>query len=377
MKELIITYIIIVILQLIYTIYVPVSNFNNVTGENVIKDPVKKKQIEKFIEDKIKILIDKAKNMNYSDWIKYVEKNSLYEYDGMKMYLFVWKYIDKDRMNVVVHPEKRLLGIAWDDFYKDYNERLINIQHTLSSNAIINMYNHSDIGDIDSLEYYWIDPLYQNTKTGNLSVKKKSLFTKFSFKEQNISGIIGMGYNKPDPTTHKMYKRFTYLNKLELAIGSLVTIVLSLVISKLNTVKYTKIKAFIFLILINLYILIFNNTESQVSKIVDENRKIETVNSNILNLSFLSSINLFILSTLYYSNKDLFVETSAFFGMTILLLLLATYKSASQNTVFDLIKITVTNTFLFNYAVILNMIILGSFMFYTFSKSFKKGLIYI
>jgi hypothetical protein len=280
-------------------------------------------------------------------------------------------------MNVVVHPEKRLLGMSWTDFYDNYNERLINIQHTLSSNAVINMYNHSDVGQIDSLDYYWIDPLYKNTRTGNLSVKKKSLFTQFSFKDQNISGIIGMGYNKPDPTTHKMYKRFTYINKLELLIGSLVTIVLSLVISKLNTVKYTKIKAFIFLILINLYILIFNNTESQVSKIVDENRKIETVNSNILNLSFLSSINLFILTTLYYSNKDLFVETSVFFGMTIFLLLLATYKSTSQNTIFDLIKITVTNTFIFNYAVILNIIILSNFMFYTFSKSFKKGLIYV
>lgn len=119
------------------------------------------------------------------------------------------------------------------------------------------------------------------------------------------------------------------------------------------------------------------NSESQVSKIVDENLKIETVNKNILNLSFLSSINLFILNILYYSNKDLFIETSVFFGMTIFLLLLATYKSTSQNSIYDLISVTITNTYIFNYAVILNILILANFIFYTFSKSFKKGFIYI
>jgi hypothetical protein len=374
MKELIITYIVIVILQLIYTIYVPVSS-NNETNKIIVNDKEKAKKIDKFIKNKLKILMDKANNMKYSDWLNYLEKNASYEYDGIKMYIFVWENIDKNKMSVVIHPDDNLNGLSWDDFYKDSNEVLLNTTNAISDDVTLNMYKISREGAFDFLEYYWVDPIYK------ISVKKNSIFTKFSFQNKNainpINGVIGMGYNLENLTDEHMYKRFTYVSKVEFIMGSLITIILSLIISKLNTVKNTKIKAFSFLIFINLYIFFFMNSESQVSKIVDENLKIETVNKNILNLSFLSSINLFILNILYYSNKDLFIETSVFFGMTIFLLLLATYKSTSQNSIYDLISVTITNTYIFNYAVILNILILANFIFYTFSKSFKKGFIYI
>jgi hypothetical protein len=227
------------------------------------------------------------------------------------------------------------------------------------------MYTNSNEGRYDTLGYYWVDPLYQQ------SVRKKSVFTKFSFKKEDISGLIGMGYNMENLTIKNEFKRFSYISKPELIMGSLITIIISLVISKLNTVKYVKLKAFVFLILINIYIFIFINTHGSVGKTADENEKITNVNASILNLSFLSTVNLFILNTLYSSNKDLFVETSVIFGMTVFLLLLATYKSTDQNSIYDLIKARLTNTFIFNYAAILNILIMSNFIFHTFSKSFK------
>jgi len=367
MKELIITYIIIVIIQLVYSIYVPViaDEGQIKLGKNIITDPKEEIKIQKFIKGKLDLLMEKANKMNYFDWLEYVKKNSKYEYNGIKLYIFTWINIDNDKMVVVQYPDETLEGLSWIDFLKEHNEHFLNIQYTLSKNVPLIMYTNSNEGRYDTSGYYWVDPLYQQ------SVRKKSVFTKFSFKKEDISGLIGMGYNMENLTIKNEFKRFSYISKPELIMGSLITIIISLVISKLNTVKYVKLKAFVFLILINIYIFIFINTHGSIGKTADENEKITNVNAGILNLSFLSTVNLFILNTLYSSNKDLFVETSVIFGMTVFLLLLATYKSTDQNSIYDLIKARLTNTFIFNYAAILNILIMSNFIFHTFSKSFK------
>ena len=367
MKELIITYIIIVIIQLVYSIYVPViaDEGQIKLGKNIITDPKEEIKIQKFIKEKLKIIMEKANKMNYFDWLEYVKKNSEYEYNGIKLYVFTWINVDDDKMIVVTYPDKTLEGLPWIDFLKQHNEQILNTKYTLSKNVPLIMYTNSNEERFDISGYYWIDPIYDQ------SVRKKSVFTKFSFKKENINGLIGMGYNMENLTVKNEFKRFDYISKPELIIGSLITIIISLVISKLNTVKYTKIKAWIFLILINLYIFIFINTDVTLGKTADENEKITNVNASILNLSFLSSVNLFILNTIYSSNKDLFVETSVIFGMTVFLLLIATYKSTDQNSIYDLIKVRLTNTFIFNYAAILNVLIMLNFIVYTFSKSFK------
>jgi len=304
--------------------------------------------------------------MDYFEWIKYVQKNSFYEYNGMKIYVFAWTYIDTNKMNIVQYPDKKLQDLSWSDFMKEHSEIILDTKYNLSKNVPLNMYNNSTEDHYDISAYYWIDPIYDQ------SVRKKSVFTKFDFKKQNISGIIGMGFNVENITLKNEFKYFTYINKSELLIGSLITIIISLVISRLNTVKNSKLKALIFLIISNLFIFIFNNTQGHFSKIQSENEKITAINSSLLNLSFLSTVNLFVLTTLYSSDKDLFVETSVIFSMTVLLLMTATYKSTNQNSLFDLIKVRLTNTFIFNFAVLLNLLIMGNFIFYTFSKSFKS-----
>ena len=368
MKELIITYIIIVILQLVYSIYVPlvIDKKNVYLNNHLITEPTKEIKICEFIKSKLIKLMESANKMKYSDWINYVKKNSLYEFDGIKMYVFNWTNINNtDKMMLVNYPDKKLEELTWEDFLQIHDEIILNSKYTLSKNIPLNMYNNAIEGHYDLLSYYWIDPIYEK------SVRKKTLFTKFYFKKENISGVIGIGINIENLSNQNQFKYFNYISKPELIIGSLISITISLVISKLHTVKNAQIKAFIFLIIINLYIIIFNNTQDHISKIANENEKITTINSNILNLSFLSSVNLFILSTIYTTNKDLFVETSVIFILTVLLLLMAIYKLTNQNTIYELIKVRLTNTFIFNYAVLLNIIIITNFIFYTFSKRFK------
>jgi hypothetical protein len=367
MKEIILTYVVIVIIQLLYTIYVPIDATKKsiLLDKHLINTSDKELEANKFIEEKLRIIIGKADKMNYSEWLEYVRENSEYEFDGQKIYIFGWKYVEQEKMVLEVYPDKNLQGLSWSDFYSQFKNIILDARNTISTSVPYTMYEISNENEFDFSTYYWIDPLYEQ------SVRKKSVFTKYYFEKENKKGIIGMGYNVQNLTFETQYKNFTYIEKIELAIGSLISLVIAIVISKLHTVKSPNLKAFCFLLFSNLFILFYVNTQGHISKVSDENKRITSINANILNLSFLSSVNLFILSTIYSTDKDLFVETSVIFSMTVLLLMIASYKNTSQNSIFDLIGTRVTNTFIFNYAVALNLLIMGNFIFYAFSKSFK------
>ena len=367
MKEIIITYILIVIIQLLFTILLPIelSKETLETNKNVIHSYEKQDEMTKFVKEKIKIIMEKQDEMSYNEWIKFVKNNSLYEFNGSKFYIFVWKYDGVDEMILEVYPDKRYEGLSWYNFYIHFNQLILDSEHSVSENVPMTMFNDSEVDRYNNLTYYWIDGLNKQ------SVKKKSIYTRFNFEKEHKTGIIGLGFVIKNESAVNEYKYFNYIGKVELFIGSLITLVISLVISKLHTVKNANLKAFIFLLFSNLFIFFFNNTQGHISKVVDENMNITSINANILNLSFLSSINLFILSTMYSSNKDLFIETSVIFSMTVLLLMIASYKNTNQNSIFDLIKARITNTFIFDFAVALNLIIMINFVTYVFSKSFK------
>ena len=127
MKELIITYIIIVILQLVYSIYVPVTSLN--INNYFITDPVKEIEIKKFIEMKLDKIMEKANKMDYFEWINYVKKNSVYEYNGLKLYIFAWSNISDKKMILVNYPDDKLVGLSWSDFLKEHNEIILNSKY--------------------------------------------------------------------------------------------------------------------------------------------------------------------------------------------------------------------------------------------------------
>ena len=359
MKQLIITYIIIVIFQLIYTIYVPMS----IDNENIVivDDEKKEEKIQNFIKEKLKILIDASHKMSYTDWLTYLKKNSNYEYEGNKLYVFAWKYSDIE-MSVVNYPDKTLNNSSQTDFFSKLTETTIKKKYNLSIDAPKNMFLLSKLNTFDTLTYFWID---YNIKD---YVKKKSVFTKFSFDNSKITGIIGMGYNIENLHLNNKYKNFQYIYKPELLLGSVISIILSLFIIKIDSRKYYKTKAFVYLIIFNIYIFLFINIPGNLIKINDENQKIKKINSSILSLSFLSSIFLFILTNVRTKNNSLFIELSLLFSISIILLLTSIYKSTNQNSIFDITGATITNTFLYNYAVLINFIIFINFFNYLFYK---------
>ena len=77
-----------------------------------------------------------------------------------------------------------------------------------------------------------------------------------------------------------------------------------------------------------------------VSNYENEKNNIQSINSKILGISFLSTVNLFVINYLE-SNKKLFVETVMVYSVSILLLLIALYQSINQTIkLFDSYNLT-------------------------------------
>ncbi len=126
----------------------------------------------------------------------------------------------------------------------------------------------------------------------------------------------------------------------------------------------------------HLYILSFLDTDEPYSSdIQTEIQKEQDIGSSILGMSFLSGVNIFIMNFIYQNKKELFLEISAMFGVSILLLLVAIYKAAHKNYLSDLISARITNQLVFNLAVFLNGFIIMNFIFYTLFYIYKKKLI--
>ena len=105
-----------------------------------------------------------------------------------------------------------------------------------------------------------------------------------------------------------------------------------------------------------------------VSTVDYEASKIDEINKSILNISFLSSVNIFIIQLLYKKNFNLFIETGCIFSLSIICLLMACYKSTNQDDVMEIIGARITNQFLFNMSIFLNFIVVLNFIFYTLTK---------
>jgi hypothetical protein len=131
--------------------------------------------------------------------------------------------------------------------------------------------------------------------------------------------------------------------------------------------KYSNVRAFLFLFISNIYLLIFANTYENESTPENEYLKLERITSAILTFSFLSGVNIYILKSLFDEKKTYFKESAFMFGVSIILILMSAYKYENPNDIKSLLTQRISSQLTFNLAVILNSLILISFMFYTLS----------
>ena len=365
-KTFFLIYLIIIIIQFVFTKYF-FKPKNNETDEinynNKNKD--KLKSIFTNLLNKYSQILETG-NISTDDWFNLVQKNSNVEIDNYSYYTFIVEKVPNvDFFLYKVYPIKEYINLGVDNIADTLNQEIENNANDIQKGFASYTYGTALQlkNKISRTEYIWINQFNKN------NVIKNSFIKYWKSPDSNRQGYIGIGYDLVNLTESTSYKYIDKINKGKLILISLIIFFITLVIFILKT-KYYLIKCFIFLFISNLYIFHFINTKESLSTIENERKKIANIDSNILNVAFLSGINIFILKMIYTdldpSNKKLFTETAIVFSVSIISLLLASYKGTDINRVEITVANRINTQMIFNIAIGFNLLIIINFIIYSF-----------
>jgi len=369
---LILTYIIIIIIQFILVKY-RIYNSDELKSSNIktLEYNIKNKQkIENIFNNEIDRRVKLLENgtLNYQDWIKYMNDNIFLDIDGNKYYFFVGEKLDDNTFMIRSHANKGYIDFSWEDVLKDYNEALVSTKYETDKDLLINAYNLSGPNlKIEKIKYYWLDPLSKS------SVEKETTVKRWTEKRTGRTGIIGIGKTTEILSDIHSNIQLFKVKKTILALISISTLLLAIIINFMERqTHYSKYKSQIILILLNIYFYYFITINEEPSSFKSEMDKVKEINRGILSVSFLASVNIFILTTLNNELKTgLFTESSIIFGLSMFLLLFATLKDTNYKNIHDVLELRVSNQLIFNYSILYNTFIIMNFLIYAISIKFK------
>ena len=365
-KSLIICYIIIVIVQFIITKYTaPNLTESTLALHKKIKYNLEHKDelLKKFSKKVLEIVKPiNSGEMKFDEWITWSNTLPPLEEEGNKYYFSIWEHLPDELDNYLLlhYDDPNYVGLTYKDLRDEMTQLAINSKHEITSNS--NRYSRETggIGKVDGFTYYWVDPLSLQ------SVKRQNVNTAFQAKNGK-TGYVSIGVDLENLSYEDSFKYYEHIQPTVLFITSITTISIALVINNLDATKHSNIRAFVFLIISNLYLLSFMNTYETESTPINEILKMERITGSILTFSFLSGVNIYILQSLFDKKKVYFKESAFIFGISIILILMSAYKYDNPDDIITLIKQRITSQLTFNLAVILNSLMLVDFMFYTLS----------
>jgi hypothetical protein len=304
--------------------------------------------------------------MDFKEWNIYLESLPKFiEIDGHKYYWSIWEYLGgKNDEFIALHfSNKAYQGLSFSDIQESLQEYSLNTKHTTTENSNLYSFKISklNLGKDNVFEYYWIDP------ESLQSVMKTNINSFWKDKNSNKQGYVAIGIDLENLSDTYGYKYYKEIRPYTLFFVSIITLIIAIIITNLNATKYSNIRAIIFLLVSNLYIAIFINTYETESTLENEFLKLKRIVSSVLGLSFLSGVNIYILKSLYKNKTVFFKETSFIFGVSIIFLLITIYKYKTPEVIEDIIVKRITGQLTFNFAVLLNMLILVNFIVYTLS----------
>ena len=366
---LIVIYICIVIFQIFYI--TKASNIKNVAHEENIKfnkdnEAYLMEYFKKILTERVNLLY--SKNMSYEEWLDYNRKNVLVNYGKEhKYYIFLFEVLPNNNYIQRVSANADFINLSWNDILKVNDEQLIYTKFTTDKDLIKNFYDSSSDNDFSEVKYYWLDPLTVKT------VAKKSVVLKWDDKTTGKTGVIGMGVDLEYLDEDNIFYYFKELGYTYPALISVLTLVISIILYKLKGEQNSNFKAIFFLLLTNTYLTYFLSKREIYGSSDLEHKKEQNINSGILSISFLVGVNVFILTTLEKSiQKILFTESGFIFAISLILLLIATLKSTNFMTTSDVIKSRLSTQLIFNFAIILNTLIIMNYIIYILSFKLSK-----
>ena len=366
-KLLIIFYIIIVILQFIITKYsLPDESKDKIDLNNKIKYNLEHKdELLSIFSKKILDIANKINSheMDFDEWVVYFNSLPPTIIKEHKYYFSLFEHLNgKTHNEHIIHHygNPKYIGFTFTEIKSEMDEMVINSKYAISSELNNNVFGNAKIGYINKISYFWIDPLSLQ------SVKKHGVNTKWKDKNGR-EGYINMGIDIEDLSQSSSYKYYTNIDNITLFLTSIITLIIAIIINNLDYTKKSKFKAFLFLIISNIYILLYINSYENENTPENELLKLNRITSSILSLSVLSGVNIYILKILLENKNLIFQETALIYGVSVILILMTIYKYKNPDEITNLITQRITSQYTFNLAVLLNGIILFNYMYYILS----------
>jgi hypothetical protein len=311
--------------------------------------------------------------MSYEKWIDYNNKNisvNMNSDNSDKLTIFVYEdLLNNDNFINRVNAYKQYIGLSWQDIVKTTNDQLVFSKYTTDKDLLLNANSLSSLSKDkrSTILYYWIDP------NSTIIYKRLGHFMNWQDPVSKTKGVIGMYYNLENLTDN--FKYIHSVSKLDIILLSLITIIISssiCYIEKNCLNSNSKIKAILFLLISNFFILYFLNKSEGINSPNTELEKLNNININVLSLSFLSGINIFILNSFKNENRiKLFKESSVEFSIALILLLTTLMRKTNYTTTDEVIKSRISNQFKFDFSILINTFIVMNYIIFLLSKRFR------
>ena len=358
MKYLITIYILIIIIQYFYSKHYTIK-FNN--EQIVYNNKNYNKLFDIFINElqKRKSLLENNK-MSIEDWFEYANKNEFLIIDGYKYYLFIDELVE-DRKNIIqrAYGDESYNDLSWADMLKLSKDTLIFTKYTTNEDMEINAYNvvSANRKEGGKIKYFWIDPISSNPSL------KETLFLRWDDPHSKRTGLMGIGMSLEYLNQTGLTKYINMIHKEDLLYVSIISFVIALTIHFTEkNVILSYVKSIIFIIISNAYILKYiNKYEGRTT--------IENINSGALSVAFLAGVNIYIIGILSSNSKSfLYIQSSIIFALSISLLMISILQYTNLTEINYMISNRISNELLFNFSIILNMVILINFILHTLYK---------
>jgi hypothetical protein len=364
-------YIVIVIIQIVYTRY----NISKSVSSNIDKQIKFNKEnyneleniFHRVLTERIELLT--SGKMKYTEWVEYMNKENTITYKGYSYYFFAWERGKSQTpsgptFTSIVHNNPKYINMNWDDVYKEVSEIFVFIKQTIDPELIKSFF---ELGKPNNqiIKYYWIDPV------DLVPVQKISIIDVIPETKEHHELAVGIGIDVSNLDEIDTLYYTNYIHKSYIVLVSLVTLVISIIIYVFSEPN-NKYKSFLFLVLSNIYITYFLNNKEYNGTPDTEIEKINTINSGMLAVSFLVGVNTYILTQLTnIKEKELFIQSALIFAISIILLLVSSFKITDAITVNNLIEDRISHQMVFNFSVLLNIVVVSNYLISVLRKKIK------
>jgi hypothetical protein len=361
MKYLITIYFLIIIIQYSYSKYYKIK-FND---EEIIynnKNYDKLFNIFNNVLQKRRSLLENNK-MSIDEWFEYGNKNTFIIIDGYKYYLFIDELVEKKNIIQRVYGDESYNDLSLKDMLKLTKDTLIFTKYTTTEDMEINAYDVASTNKKEGgkIKYFWIDPISNNPTL------KESLFMRWDDPNSKRTGLMGIGISLEYLNQTSLTKYIDMIHKYDLLYISLISFIIAVTIHFTEKNKHhSYIKSILFLIISNSYILTYINKYEGRTTIENELSKIKYINSGALSVAFLAGVNIYIIGILSNNTKSfLYIQSAIVFALSISLLMISILQYTNLTEINYMIGNRLSNELLFNFSIILNMVILINFILHT------------